>query len=83
MLSSVQAARSFTIKNANMSLQETAGAVEVTGWHFTWCRALLTELLTPVALQVQAHLAALAVLLSLEQTLQLQQLLLAWSSVRD
>ena len=49
----------------------------------TWCRALLTELLTPVALQVQAHLAALAVLLSLKQTLQQQQLLLPWSSVRD
>ena len=55
----------------------------MTRWDFTWCKALLTELLTPVALQVQAHLAALAVLLSLEQTLQQQQLLLAWSSVRD
>ncbi len=55
----------------------------MTRWDFTWCKASLTELLTPVALQVQAHMAALAVLLSLEETLQQQQLLLAWSSDRD
>lgn len=83
MLSLVQAARSFTIKDAGMLLQKVLVAEEVTGWHFIWCRASLTELLTPVALQVQAHLAALAVLLSLAPTLQQQQLLLAWSSARD